>query len=107
MTEWINNVTVPEWLAIFVVAGVAVRGARYLLTGSAEAKPRPPADVSPFFAALVTGWPQPAYTAKFTAITPDGITVTGRCPHRGGHRTPAQARDCADREKDRIERTGW
>lgn len=70
-------------------------------------QPRQPMDISPGTVSLLTGQSERGYKPRgITAITPSGIRVTVRCPHRSGHRSPDLAVACAEREKARIERTG-
>jgi hypothetical protein len=69
--------------------------------------PRQPMDISPATASLLSGTNEPSYKPRgITAVTPSGIRVSVRCPHRSGHRSPDLAVACGQREKDRIERTG-
>jgi len=70
-------------------------------------QPRQPMDISPFTASLLSGQREQGYKPRgITAVTPSGIRVTVRCPHRSGHRSPDLAVACGQREKARIERIG-
>ena len=101
---------------LFVCGGIALAVAFLKAAWTALEKragmvprpPRPPADSSPAAHALLTGQPTPGYKPSgIRARTPSGITVTVRCPHQYGHRTPDHAHACGMAEKERIERRGW
>jgi hypothetical protein len=106
----------PGWIVWLVVVGgiMAVFGyfkekaeKRRKELGLPPKTPRQPMDISPNTASLLSGQSEPSYKpTAITAVTPSGIRVTVRCPHRSGHRSPDLAVACAEREKARIERTG-
>jgi hypothetical protein len=94
-------------LFIFGVLGAA-GGIGWLRWKSQQGKPpRQPMDGSPFLAGVISGNNERSYYPRgMTAPTPSGVTVTVRCPHRAGHRSPDLAVACGRREKARIETTG-
>jgi hypothetical protein len=97
------------WLGIAAVASFFKERSekRRKALGLPPKTPRQPMDISPGTASLLSGQSERGYKPRgITAITPSGIRVTVRCPHRSGHRSPDLAVACAEREKARIERTG-
>ena len=111
-----ETLTAGGWLVMFLIwCGLAAVGAFFKEQGEKRRKklglppkpPRQPMDISPFTAGVLGMGDTGSYKPRgVTAITPSGIRVTVRCPHRNGHRTPDLAVACGQREKDRIERTG-
>ena len=94
-------------------AGLLIFGLFLICAGSREQRrrraglpPREPAtDMSPFMASLLSGASRPAYTSRFRAVTPRGVTVTGKCCQRG-HQSPSQAVAHAQQVAWRIAATG-
>ena len=113
-----HNNTVTPLFILAILAGVILLGGIAAAVRNADRKarakqglpprpPREPADISPATSALLGLDAGRGYKPRgITATTPAGIRVTVRCPHRSGHRSPALAVACGEREKERIERTG-
>ena len=91
---------------ITVLVFIGVFGAIALIARAREHSE--PLDISPFLAEVIGGYGnERSYRGKpATAVTPKGLTVTVRCPHRHGHRSPQLAVSCVSRERSRVERYG-
>lgn len=105
-----HDLTATGWFVylgggLAVMAGIAFVKERVLkIPPKPDREPR--TDFAPFLYDLASGQHHDAYTAKVTAVTPQGITVRrSRCCDRG-HLSPAQAVAHAAAVKERIERTG-
>ena len=106
-TGWL--VMIMIWVGIAGIAGFfKERGdKKRKAQGLPPKMPRQPMDISPFTAGVLGMGDTGSYKPTgVSAITPSGIRVRVRCPHRAGHRTPDLAVQCGQREKERIERTG-
>ena len=104
------------WLVMIMFWGTVAATAGFLREQAVKRRkrlglpPKPPrepvTDFPPALYELASGQRRARYHAPVRATTPGGISVRVPrcCPY--GHQSPAQAVACAQRVKNRIERTG-
>lgn len=113
-TTWCSNGNASQWVLFLmlgivaagcIIGGVIAAARRKMGLPPLSQVPREPFTDSPFTAGLITGRRQAAFTSRYRAVTPGGITVTGKCCQQG-HTSPAGAVAHASQVAERIGRTG-